>query len=63
MRQYGSEGEAEGGDLVMCKKVGSESVLIKGVVFGILNNEEGTKWQLKSVFGTAICFVSNGDPL
>ena len=63
MRQYGSEGEAEGDDLVICEKVGSESVLVKGIVFGILNDEEGTEWQLGIVFGTAIRYVRSSDPL
>ena len=63
MRQDGSEGEAEGDDLVICEKIGSESVLVKGVVFGILNDEEGTKWQLRIVFGAAVRYVGSGDPL
>ena len=63
MRQDGSEGEAEGDDLVICEKIGCESVLVKSVVFGILNDEEGTKWQLRIIFGTAICYVGSGDPL
>ena len=63
MRQYGSEGEAEGDDLVICEKMSSESVLVKGVIFGILNDEEGTEWQLRIVLGTAICQVGSDDPL
>ena len=63
MRQYSSEGQAEGDDLVICEKSGSESMLVKGVIFGILNDEEGTEGQLWIVFGTAIRCVGSGDPL
>lgn len=61
MREYGRERKAEGEDVVVCQKIGSESVLVKCIVFGILNDEEGAKGQLRAVFGAAICFMGSGD--
>lgn len=43
------------------EKIGSQSVLVKCIVFGILNNEEGAKRQLGIDLGAAICFMGGGD--
>ena len=61
MGEHCRERKAEGEDAVVGKKIGSQSVLVKCIVFGILNDEEGTKGQLSVVFGAAICFVGSGD--
>lgn len=46
---------------MVCEKIGSQSVLVKGIVFEILNNEEGAKRQLSIDLGAAICFMGSGD--
>lgn len=61
MGEYGRERKAEGEDTMVCKKIGSQSVLVKCVVFEILNDEEGAKGQLRAGFGAAICFMGSGD--
>ena len=43
------------------EKVGSQSVLVERIVFGILNDEEGAKGQFGFVLGAAICFMGSGD--
>lgn len=41
MGEYGRERKAEGEDVVVREKIVSQSVLVKCIFFGILNDEEG----------------------
>lgn len=43
MGEYGRERKAESEDIVVCEKNSSQSVLVKCIVFGILNDEQGAK--------------------
>ena len=61
MGQYSSEGKAERVDVVIREETISQSELIKCVVLGILNDEEGAKGQLGVGFGAAICFMGSSD--
>ena len=61
MREYSRERKAEGEDFVVCKKIGSQSVLVKYIVFRILNDEESAKGQPGIVSGALIRLVGNGD--
>lgn len=61
MGEHYRERKAEAEDVVVCKKIGTQSVLVKCIVFGILNDKEGTKGQMSVVFGAAICIMGSGD--
>lgn len=45
MEEYSRERKAEGENPMVCEEIGSQSVLVKCIVLGILNNEEGAKGQ------------------
>lgn len=43
MAEHGRESQAEGEYVVVCEKTGSQSVLVKCIVFGILDDEQGAE--------------------
>ena len=43
MGEYGRKSQAEGEYVVVCEKNGGQSVLVKCVIFGILNDEQGAE--------------------
>ena len=43
MGEYSRQRKAEGEDVVVCEENGSQSVLVKYVVFRILNDEQGAE--------------------
>lgn len=61
MGECGGERKAEGEDIMVCEKIGSQSMLVKRIVFWILNDEKGAKGQLSAVFGVAVGFMGSGD--
>lgn len=61
MGEYGGERKAEGEDVVFCEKIGSQSMLVKCIVFEILNDEQGAEGKLGRILRSPICFVSGGD--
>lgn len=61
MGQYRRERKPEGEDVVVCEKIGSQSMLVECIVLGILNNEEGAKRQLGIDLRATICFMGSGD--
>lgn len=61
MGECGGERKAEGEDVMICEKIGSQSVLVKRIVFRILNDEEGAKRQRSVVLEVAVRFMGSGD--
>lgn len=43
MGEYGRKSQAEGEYVVICEEIGSQSVLVKCIVFGILNDEQSAE--------------------
>ena len=61
MREYSGERKAKGEDVVVCEKIGSQSMLVKCIVLRILNDEESAKGQPCVFSGAIIRFMGNGD--
>lgn len=62
MSEYGRKRKAESEDIVVSEKSSSQSVLVKCIVFGNLNDEQGAERQRSRGFRNTICFMSSGDP-